>query len=51
MRFIHDFVRKNGERHGIASTEIEAWFDDQQAIIARGEFFLSVNRYAFVATR
>ena len=50
-RFIHDFVRSNGARHGINADEIDAWIEDQQALIARGEFFFSVNRYAFVATR
>ena len=50
-RFIYDFVRNNGARHGIDADEFNAWFEDQQALIARGEFFFSVNRYAFVATR
>ena len=50
-RFIHDFVRNNSGRHGIKPDEIEAWVEDQQALIARGEFFFGVNRYAFVATR
>jgi SAM-dependent methyltransferase len=49
--FIHDYLRSNGERHGINLAEIDVWFEDQQALIARGEFFFSVNRYAFVATR
>jgi arsenite methyltransferase len=51
MRFIHDFVRNNGGQHGMSPDEIDAWFEDQQALIARGEFFFSVNRYAFIATR
>ncbi len=50
-RFIYDFVRSNGTRHGINADEVDAWIEDQQALIARGEFFFSVNRYAFVATR
>jgi arsenite methyltransferase len=50
-RFIHDFVRNNGPRHGIDPDEIDAWFEDQQSLITRGEFFFSLNRYAFVATR
>jgi arsenite methyltransferase len=50
-RFIHDYVRNNGGRHGIDPDEIDGWFEDQQALIARGEFFFSVNRYAFFATR
>jgi arsenite methyltransferase len=51
IQFIHDFVRNSGARHGIDAEEINAWFGDQQVLIARGEFFFSVNRYAFVATR
>jgi arsenite methyltransferase len=50
-RFIHDYLRNNGERHGLSFGEIDAWFEDQQALTASGEFFFSVNRYAFVATR
>ncbi|MBP6545939.1 MAG: methyltransferase domain-containing protein [Phenylobacterium sp.] len=51
MRSIHNFVRANGGRFGLSPEEIEAWRLDQDALIARDEFFFSLNRYAFLATR
>jgi arsenite methyltransferase len=51
MRSIHNFVRANGDRFGLSPDEIEAWRLDQDALIARDEFFFSLNRYAFLATR
>ncbi len=51
MRSIHGFVRAHGGRHGLAAEEIQAWHDDQLRLIERGEFFFSLNRYAFVALR
>ncbi len=51
MRTIHNFVRGNGARFDLSADEIEAWRADQQALIERGEYFFSVNRYAFLATR
>jgi SAM-dependent methyltransferase len=51
IRTIHNFVRNNAERSGLSPEEVAAWWDDQQALIARGEFFFSLNRYAFLATR
>ena len=49
MKSIHGFVRANGARHGLARSEIQAWYDDQLRLIERGEFFFSLNRYAFLA--
>jgi len=40
-----------GLRHGLEAQELQAWWDDQQHMIGRGEFFFSVNRYAFLGTR
>lgn len=51
MRAIHGFARNNGEAHGLSADEIQAWYDDQLRLIERGEFFFSVNRYAFLAVR
>ena len=50
-RLIHGFVREHGARHGLAAAEIDAFWKDQQDLIARGEFFFSLNRYVFLATR
>lgn len=50
MRTIHNFVRSHGERFGLTAEEIEAWRQDQDDLIARDEFFFSLNRYAFLAT-
>ena len=51
FRMISNFVRTNAEKHGIAEEEVQAWHDDQLRLIERGEFFFSVNRYAFLAFR
>ena len=51
MRTIHGYARTNAARHGLDAQEVQAWMDDQRQLIARGEFFFSVNRYAFLATR
>lgn len=47
MRSIRDYVLKRG----LEAAEVEAWWADQQALIARGEFFFSLNRYVFLASR
>lgn len=51
MKTIHGFVRANGARHGLGEETIKAWHDDQMQLIERGEFFFSLNRYAFLAVR
>lgn len=51
MRTISAYLRTNAARHGIDAQEVQAWWDDQQQLIAQGWFFFSVNRYAFLATR
>ena len=51
IRSIRNFVRANGQSHGIAPGELEAWWSEQEALIEADEFFFSVNRYAFLATR
>lgn len=51
LRTMRDFVLKAGPRHGLSAEDIQAWHQDQQELIARGEFFFSLNRYIFLATR
>lgn len=51
LKAIHGFVKANGERHGLAPADVQTWYDDQLRLAERGEFFFSVNRYAFVASR
>lgn len=51
LRSIFAFVRRNGERQGLSEAEIQAWQDDQARLIERDEFFFSLNRFAFIATR
>ena len=51
MKTIHRFVRANGARHGLDDATVQAWYDDQLQLIEKGEFFFSLNRYAFVAVR
>lgn len=51
MQLVHQFALKHGERHGISQGEANAWRADQQALIDAGEFFFSLNRYVFLATR
>jgi SAM-dependent methyltransferase len=51
MRSIKAYVQANGARRGVPPDEVQAWYDDQLRLAERGEFFFSVNRYAFLATR
>lgn len=51
LKSIYNFARANGDRHGLSADEAEAWRADQLALIERGEFFFSMNRYVFLATR
>ena len=51
MRAIHGYARGNGAKYGLTDAETQAWHEDQLRLIERGEFFFSVNRYAFLATR
>ncbi len=48
---IRQFVQRNGARHGLSDAEIAAWNADQQRVIDAGQFFFSLNRYLFLATR
>ena len=45
------YARKHGPGQGLAAAEVEAWHADQLDLIERGEFFFSLNRYIFLATR
>ena len=51
VRSIRSFVRSHGPRFGLTPEDQDAWWSDQEALIAADEFFFSVNRYAFLATR
>lgn len=51
IRSIRNFVRANGQRFGLDLEQQEAWWAEQEALIATDAFFFSVNRYAFLATR
>ena len=51
MRTIHGFTRANASRRGLDAQEVQAWYDDQQQLIAQGAFFFSVNRYVFLGTK
>jgi arsenite methyltransferase len=51
IRSIRNFARANGAAGGLDAETLEAWWSDQEALIAADEFFFSVNRYAFLATR
>ena len=51
LRSIFAFVRRNAAQHGLSDQEIQAWQDEQADLIARDEFFFSLNRFAFLATR
>jgi SAM-dependent methyltransferase len=51
MRSIRGYAQANGAKHGLGLDEVQGWYDDQLRLAERGEFFFSVNRYAFVATR
>jgi len=50
-RMIYGFARENGARHGLGAAELDAFWEDQERLIERGEFFFSLNRYVFQATR
>jgi len=50
VRSIRSFVRANGERFGLTPQVLDAWWADQEALIAADAFFFSLNRYAFLAT-
>lgn len=50
FRTMRDFVLKAGPGRGLTAADVQAWHDDQQDLIARGEFFFSLNRYIFLAT-
>ena len=50
MRTISNYAGNNGAQYGLDEKEIAAWWADQQALIERGEFFFSLNRYLFLAT-
>jgi len=49
VRTIRNFAKTNGARFGLGPEELDAWWADQESLIAAGEFFFSVNRYAFLA--
>ncbi len=51
MRAIHGFTRANASRRGLDAQQVQAWYDDQQQLIAQGAFFFSVNRYVFLGTK
>jgi SAM-dependent methyltransferase len=51
LRSIFAFVGRNAAQHGLSDQEVQAWQDDQADLIARDEFFFSLNRFAFLATR
>jgi len=52
--FSTDVIQNTGEsaiRHGIPREEVEAWEADLRRRTGDGEYFFSVNRFLFVATR
>ncbi len=51
IRSIRNFAQANGKRFGLTSDDLEGWWAEQEELIAADEFFFSVNRYAFLATR
>lgn len=51
VRTIRNFARTHGPGFGLEPEELDAWWADQEALIAADAFFFSVNRYAFLATR
>jgi SAM-dependent methyltransferase len=51
IRSIRSYVRANGQKFGLSPEAQDAWWSDQEALIAADAFFFSVNRYAFLATR
>lgn len=50
IQSIRSYVRVHGAGYGLDAQELEAWWADQDALIAADAFFFSVNRYAFLAT-
>jgi SAM-dependent methyltransferase len=51
MRSIRSYVLRHGPGQGLDEAEIEAWWADQQALIERGAFFFSLNRYLFLTAK
>lgn len=51
MKTIRGYAAANGEMYGLPNEEVQAWYDDQMRLAERGEFFFSVNRYAFLAVK
>ena len=51
FRSIAAYAREHGPGKGLAAADVEAWLADQLDLIERGEFFFSLNRYIFLATR
>jgi arsenite methyltransferase len=51
VRSIRAFARTHGMRFGLGPDDLAAWWADQEALIAGDDFFFSLNRYAFLATR
>lgn len=50
-RSIRNFARTHAAEAGLDPGQVEAWWAEQEALIAADRFFFSVNRYAFLATR
>ena len=48
LAMIHNFVPG---RAGVSPQEADAWFEDIRALGASGDYFFSLNRYLFGATR
>ena len=51
VRTIVDFARRNGGRHGLSPSDIDAWKAEQRRLAEDGGFFFSLNRYIFLARR
>jgi SAM-dependent methyltransferase len=51
IRSVRDYALRHGESAGLSANDVARWWEDQQALIAKGEFFFSLNRYIFLATR
>ena len=51
FRSIADYARRHGPANGLGADDVDAWEADQLDLISRGQFFFSLNRYIFVATR
>jgi SAM-dependent methyltransferase len=48
---VRDYALRHGPGQGLTREEVGAWWADQEALIAQGRFFFSLNRYIFLATR